>query len=60
MDGQTLGAALALVKKMPETAVARAEAAAEAAEASAELAQEHSYGVSVDGTKLVFSGGESA
>ena len=59
MDGSTLGAALALVKGMPDSAAARAETAARAAEAAADRAEEHGYGIAVNGTKLVISGGES-
>lgn len=62
MDTSTLGAAIAIVKSIPGTAAARAEAAQEAAEAAeqaaeaaAELAVQHSYGVSVVGHTLVFS-----
>ena len=36
MDGQTLAAAIALCKSMPDTASGRAEAAAQRAEAAAE------------------------
>ena len=58
MDITTLGAAIAIAKTLPDTAAGRAEAAAQAAEAAAELAEQHSYGVSVSGTKLVFTGGD--
>lgn len=55
MDISTLGAAIALVKKMPDTAISRAEEAATAAEAAADRAEEHGYGISVSGTKLIIT-----
>ena len=67
VDMTTLAAAIGVVKGIPDTAAAAALAAAEDAaeaaenaEASATLAAQHSMGVSVSGTTLVFSqlGGE--
>lgn len=55
MDPVTMGAAIRRVKSIPTTAATIALEAAESAEASAALAQQHSYGVSVSGTKLVFT-----
>ena len=55
MDNETLAAMIGVVKSIPGTAAARAETAASSAEASAELAAQHSMGVSINGTKLVFS-----
>lgn len=53
MDIPTLAAAIGIVKKMPDTAAARAEEAAEAAENSAELAQQYGYRITVEGSTLV-------
>lgn len=57
-----IGGAIALVKKIPGTAAARAEAAqvaAEAAqtaaEAAATTAEQHNMGVSVSGTTIIFT-----
>ena len=62
MDIQTLGAAIAMAKSIPgsagqraETAAGQAEAAAVVAAEAAVLAEQHSYGVSVVGTGLIFS-----
>lgn len=43
MDIQTLAAAIGICKKLPDTAVGRAEAAASRAEAAAETAEAHGY-----------------
>lgn len=62
MDMETLGAAIAIAKSIPgsaaersETAATTAEEAAQSALESAELAAQHSYGVSVSGTTIVFT-----
>ena len=55
MDGATLGAAIAICKAIPGTAANRAETAAQAAEVAAQAAQEHSMGVSISGTAIVFT-----
>ena len=54
MDAVTLGAAIAIAKGLPDTAVGRAEAAARQAEAAAESAREHSYGVKIQDNGIVF------
>ena len=54
MDIATLMAAIGIIKKMPDTAVAKAEAAADRAEAAADLAVEHGYGITfVDGYEII-------
>lgn len=55
VDGDTLGAVLALVKNIPGTAANAAVEAAEEARASAEAAATHNYGISVSGTALVIT-----
>ena len=55
MDAMTLLVAALIAKSVPGTAGAAATAAAAAAEASAELAQQHSMGVAVSGTGIVFT-----
>ena len=62
MEIDTLGVAIAVAKSIPGTAANRAESAKASAEAaalsaqeSAELAEQHSFGVSVEGTVLVFT-----
>ena len=55
MDVTTLGASIAIAKSLPDTAVARAEAAAESAEASAERAEASAYSITVEGHKLIIS-----
>ncbi len=61
MDIETLAAAVAVVKNIPGSAAGRSEAAADVADAAAQaawqaaaLAEEHSFGVSVNGTTLSF------
>ena len=60
MDISTLAAAIGIIKKMPDTAVTRAEKAASDAESAAELAQQYWYRVTVEGNTLVVGedGGE--
>ena len=65
MDMVTLGAAIAIAKKLPDTAVGQAVAAAERsedaaleAETSAELAGRRNFGVSVSEDVLVFERNE--
>lgn len=54
MDIQTLMAAIGIIKKMPDTAVTKAEAAADRAETAADLAVEHGYGITfVDGYEII-------
>lgn len=54
MDVQTLAVAIGVVKKLPDTAAGRAEAAAEAAEASAEMAKNYGYSLTFsDGYMVV-------
>ena len=62
MDTQLFGMIISYVKQLPGTAVTEAQAAANdasdsatAAAASATLAAQHSMGVSVSGTTLVFT-----
>ena len=55
MDIITLGAALGIVKKMPDTAAGRAEAAADRAETAAVIAEAHGYALTIAGTGLVIS-----
>ena len=55
MDTQLFGKIISYVKQLPGTSVTQAQAAADAAAASATLAAQHSMGVSVSGTTLVFS-----
>ena len=55
MDLQTLAAAIGIVKKLPDTAAARAEAAAESAEESAAEAATHAYGIDVVGRTLMIT-----
>lgn len=54
MDLVTLG----IIKKMPDTAVSRSEAAADRAEAAAENAVKHAQGIEINGTSLVISENE--
>lgn len=53
MDMSTLGAAIAIVKKMPDKSIAEAIAAADRAEAAAEAIEDLNYTITVSGTKLV-------
>ena len=53
MDISTLAAAIGVIKKMPDTAVAKAEKAAGDAESAAELAQQYGYRITVEGKTLV-------
>lgn len=54
MDIATLMAAIGIIKKMPDTAASRAEAAAGRAEDAADLAVEHGYGITfVDGYEII-------
>lgn len=55
MDIITLGAILGIVKKMPDTAVSKAEAAADRAEAAAVIAEAHGYALTIEGTGLVIT-----
>lgn len=55
MDYELLGTAISIVKAIPGTAANAALAAQAAAEAAAERAEEHGYGISVSGTKLIIS-----
>ena len=45
MDIQRLAEAIGIVKKLPDTAVGRAEAAADRAEDAAAVASAHGYGI---------------
>lgn len=53
MDMTTLGAALAIVKGLPDKDISRAESAADRAEQAAEEAATRNYGIRVQGTGLV-------
>lgn len=55
MDATELGVAVSILKKIPDTAVSDAIAAADRAESAATAAEQHSMGVSVSGTGLVFT-----
>ena len=55
MHETMFGALLALLKKMPGTAVSESSANADRAEAAADAAAEHAYGVSVSSNTLVFT-----
>ena len=55
MNETLFGALLALLKKIPDTAVSESSANADRAEAAAESAAEHAYGVSVSSNTLTFS-----
>lgn len=55
MDIQELGILIGIAKNIPDTAAQRAEAAASVAAEAAILAEQHSYGVSVEGTTLTFT-----
>lgn len=54
MNTETLGAAIAICKKLPGTAASRAEAAQAAAEEAAAEAATRAWGVSTEDTSLVF------
>lgn len=56
MDNVTLGAAIGIVKGLPDKDISRAEAAAAAAEAAAEQIEGLNYTISVTGTKLSIVG----
>lgn len=60
MDISTLAAAIGIIKKMPDTAVAKAEKAADDAENAAELAQQYGYRITIEDSVLVIGedGGE--
>lgn len=53
MDMTTLGAAISIVKKMPDKSIAEAIEAAERAETAAEAIEELNYTITVSGSKLV-------
>lgn len=53
-----LGALMAIVKTIPGTAISEAVDAANRADAAAELAEQHNMGVTVSGTKMVFTSGD--
>lgn len=53
MDVETLGAALALTKKIPGSAAADAIEAKEAAETAAELARQYGYLLTINGDTLI-------
>lgn len=53
MDISTLAAAIGIIKKMPDMAVAKAEKAADDAESAAELAQQYGYRITVEDSVLV-------
>lgn len=55
MDGSTLGALIGIVKAIPDSKITQAEAAADRAEAARDEAIEHSYGVSISQTQLIFT-----
>ena len=55
MDITSIGAAVALVKSIPDTAVQRAEAAQAAAETAAAQAATHNYGISVSDSTLTIT-----
>lgn len=55
MDNGLLGAIIAIVKAIPDTAVSDSLAAAKRAEDAAALAEQHNMGVAVNGTTIVFS-----
>lgn len=61
MDMITLGAAIAIAKTLPDTAVGQAVAAKEAAEAAAAIAVEHGIAIEIsDGiVEIIEAGGES-
>lgn len=52
MDMQTIIAAIGIVKKMPDTSAAKAEAAAERAESARDLAEQYGYRITVDESTL--------
>lgn len=53
MDISTLAAAIGIIKKMPDTAVAKAEKAAGDAESAAKLAQQYGYRITIEDSVLV-------
>lgn len=55
MDMATLGAAISIVKKMPDKSIAEAIAAADRAEAAAEQIEGLNYEITVSGTKLAIT-----
>lgn len=55
MDVTMLAMLVSILKNLPDTAVSESLENAERAEAAAENAIEHGYGLSVSGTKLVFT-----
>ena len=58
MDVFTLAVAIAVAKKLPDTAVGQAVAAAERSETAAELAEQRSFAVSMEDDVLVFNRNE--
>ena len=55
MDNTTLGAAIGILMGIPNSNVARAEAAAQAAEEARDKALAKSYGITVQGTSLMIT-----
>lgn len=52
---EVIGIVVGLIKSIPTSAAGQAVAAAERAEAAAEVAEQHSIGMTVSGTKLVLT-----
>ncbi len=52
MDIQTLIAAIGIIKRMPDSSAAKAEAAAERAETARDLAEQYGYRITVDKSTL--------
>lgn len=59
MDNVMLGALIAILKSIPDTAVSEAIEAKDDAEAAAALAQEYGYRITVEGKALVIGEEES-
>lgn len=53
MDNPTLGAAIGIMKGMPESAASRAEEAAGRAETAATVAVAYGKRIEIEGTKLI-------
>ena len=55
MDNTTLGAAIGILMGIPNSDIARAEAAAQTAEIARDEALAKSYGITVQGTSLMIT-----
>lgn len=54
-EAELAGMVAGLIKNLPDNSAGRAVEAAERAEAAAETAEQHSIGMSINGTKLVLT-----